>query len=622
MVGRYGRWVVGVVMLGALAVERDAFAQEVQRLEPVVVTATRIEEPLERIGASVSVITEEEIEARQYRSVAEALRTVPGLDVQQSGSPGRLTTVRIRGAGAGQIQVLIDGVRVKSTTSGDFDFADLTTDDVERIEVVRGPQSTLYGADAIGGVINIITKKGRGRPSGFAQVEAGNFDTFRERAGVSGAVGPWDFSLGVSRLDFGGQFRNDEHSNTTVNGRVGLALPNRGQLSLIGRFTDAHRGIPFRTVFPDFDRNREQDDTLFLLSGQWRQPWTAWYEHQLTLSTFGSELIFRDPPDPGEAGPGIESEIDIRRREVDWLHHVHLGKLDTVTLGLELREEEGTIREAFSKSITTRAAWLQNELRLFDRFFLTAGVRHDDNSAFGEETTFRAAVSYLLKATGTRLKGSFAEGFRAPTLNDLFFPGFGNPDLRPEQSESWDAGFEQRFWQNRIRLGATYFRNTFKDLIQVVLVDPETFLFAPVNVARARTQGVEVEGSIEPVDRLLLQVAYTHTDTEDLATGKPLRRFAPNKWSLSGSYEPLTGLVLTAQAFIVSSQFESQALGRNPGYTRVDAGLTYRLPWRRWPLRDLELSAKVQNLFDEEFEEVKGFPALGTHYVFGLRGTF
>ncbi len=621
MVGRCGKWTVGILVLGTLGAGRG-FAQEVQRVEPVVVTATRIEEPLEQIGASVSVIGEQEIKDRQYRSVSDALRIVPGLDVQQSGSPGRLTTVRIRGAGAQQIQVLIDGVRVKSTTSGDFDFADLTTDDVERIEVVRGPQSTLYGADAIGGVINIITKKGTGRPSGFAQTEVGNFDTFRERAGVSGALGPWNFSLGVSRLDFGGQFRNDEHSNTSLNGRVGLALPNRGQLTLIGRFTDAHRGIPFRTVFPDFDRNREQDDTSALVTGQWRQPWTAWYEHEVTLSRFTSGLLFRDPPDPGQTGPGIRSDIDIERREADWLHHFHFRKLDTLTLGLELREEEGTNQGTFSKSITTRTVWLQNELRLFERLFLTAGVRHDDTTAFGEKTTWRAALSFLIKETATRLKGSFAEGFRAPTLNDLFFPDFGNPDLRPEESESWDAGIEQRLWKNRIRLGATYFRNNFKDLIQFILVDPATFRFAPVNVARARTQGVEVEGSIEPLDRLLFQLAYTYTKTEDRGTGKPLRRFAPNKGSLTASYEPLKGLILTAQTFIVSSQFESASQGRNAGYTRVDAGVIYRLPWRRGPIRGLEVSAKVENLFDEDFQEVKGFPALGTHYVFGLRGEF
>src|SRR5262249_15517977 len=154
---------------------------------------------------------EETFRAQQYRMVEEALRAVPGVDVQRSGSPGKLTQVRIRGAGPAQIQVMVDGVRVKSLTSGDFDFADLSLDDVERIEVVRGPQSTLYGADAIGGVINVITKRGRGAPTAFIDLEAGNYDTFRERVGTSGEWGPWNFSLGVSREDFGGQFQNDEH---------------------------------------------------------------------------------------------------------------------------------------------------------------------------------------------------------------------------------------------------------------------------------------------------------------------------------------------------------------------------------------------------------------------------
>ena len=233
-----------------------------QRAEPLVVTATKDEIPLEQIGASVTIVTEETFAAQQYRTVDEVLRTVPGVDVQTSGSPGKFTSVRIRGANAAQIQVLIDGVRVKSTTSGDFDFADLTLDDVQRIEVVRGPQSTVYGADAIGGVINIITKRGQGKPTAWFDFEAGNYETFRERAGVSGEVGAWNFSLGASRLDFGGQFDNDEHDVTSFNGRVGYALPNNGEVALIARYSDAHRGIPFETVFPNFSPRREQDDTL------------------------------------------------------------------------------------------------------------------------------------------------------------------------------------------------------------------------------------------------------------------------------------------------------------------------------------------------------------------------
>ncbi len=621
------RWSVVAALILAVGVEMASAQEtrpEVRRAEPVVITATRFEELLEQIGASVTVIPEEVLRAQEYRTVDEALRTVPGLDVQRSGSLGKLTTVRIRGAGAAQIQVLIDGVRVKSATSGDFDFADLPVDAIERIEVVRGPQSTLYGADAIGGVINIITKRGQGKPSAFADVEAGNYDTFRERAGLSGALGPWNFSLGASRVDFGGQFRNDEHDLTSVNGRVGYALPNRGEVALLGRYSDGHRGIPFGTRFPDFDENREQDDQFALLSLVWRQPWTAWYEHALRLSAMRSTLTFRDPDNPFETRSDIETE----RREVEWLHRVHFGKVDTVTVGLEYRKEEGTIKGSYSEATDTWAVFAQNELRLFERLFLTAGVRYDDNSAFGDKTTARAALSYLIKASDTRLKASWAEGFRAPSFNDLFFPGFfpcppfGNRDLRPEQSESWDAGIEQHVWERRVRLGATFFRNDFKDLIQATLIDPVNFCFQARNVGRARTQGVEVEASVAPIDGLLVSLAYTYTDTEDLETGQPLRRFAPNRWALTAIYELLRGLRLSAELFIVSSQFEGAGQARNGGYTVVNVGAAYRLPWRWGPISDVTLHVKVTNLFNEDYAETRGFPALGTHVVGGLRATF
>ncbi|MGH7266921.1 MAG: TonB-dependent receptor plug domain-containing protein [Candidatus Rokuibacteriota bacterium] len=612
-------WVVGA---GAAVAQTGP---AVQRAEPVVVTATRLEEPLWQIGASVTVIPEEELRAHQYRTVEEALRHVPGVEVQRSGSLGKTTTARIRGAGAAQIQVLVDGVRVKSLTTGDFDFADLSLDDVERIEVVRGPQSTLYGADAIGGVINIVTKRGRGAPGGFVDLEAGNYDTYRERAGLSGALGPWNFSLGVSRLEFGGQFPNDEHDLTSVNGRVGYALPNRGEIALTGRYADTHRGIPFRTVFPDFAARREQDDELALGSLEWRQPWVSWYEHVLRLSGVRSRITFRDPDSEFEP----RSEIETERREVDWLHHFHVAAIDTVTVGLEYRNEEGTNQGTFSRGTDTWAAFVQNELRLFQRLFLTGGLRHDHNSVFGGETTGRVAASYVLRATDTRLKASWGEGFRAPTFNDLFFPAtfppcpaFGNPDLRPERSDSWDAGVEQELWQRRVRLGATYFRNEFEDLIQAALVDPVAFCLQAQNVGRARTQGVEVEASVAPVDGLLLTLAYTFTDTEDRTTGDPLRRFAPHRWALGGVYEPLSGLTLTAEVLIVSSRFEGAGVERNDGYTVVNAGAAYRLPWRLPPLAGVTLHVKVTNLFNEDYAEVRGFPALGTHVVAGVRGDF
>ena len=603
-------------------------AADVRRAEPVVVTATRSEEPLEQTGASVTVIPEEAMRVQEYRAVEEPLRTVPGVQVQTSGSPGKLSTIRIRGANPTQVQVLIDGVRVKSLTSGDFDFADLTLDAIERIEVLRGPQSTLYGADAIGGVVHVITKRGQGPPSGFLDFEAGNYETFRERAGVSGSTGAWSYSLGVSRLDFGGQFDNDEHDLTSVNGRVGYALPNKGELSLTGRFQDGHRGIPFATVFPDFDPNRNQDDQLWLLSLEWRQPWTSIWEHTLRVSGVDETLVFKDEPDPAHPF-GFRSDISTRRFETEWYHAITPVPWNTLTLGAEYRNEVGEVKGSFDETVDSWAFVLQDQLRLFDRLFLTGGVRYDGNSVFEDKATARVALSYLLKATDTRLKGSWGQGFRAPTFNELFFPpfapcpAFGNPNLRPEESDSWDAGVEQHLWERRVRLGATYFRNDFTDLIQSTLVDPANFCFQAQNVGKARTQGVEVEASVQPVDGLILALAYTYTDSEDRTTGDPLRRIAPNQLAVTAAWEPWTGLTLSGEVLVLSSQFEAPGQPRNDGYTVVNAAAAYRLPFRRWgPLSNITVHVRATNLFNEDYSEVAGFPALGTHIVAGLRATF
>jgi vitamin B12 transporter len=601
---------------------------EVRRTDPVVVTATRSEEPAEQTGASVTVVPEEQMRAQEHRAVQEPLRNVPGVQVQTSGSPGRLSTIRIRGANPTQVQVLLDGVRVKSLTSGDFDFADLTLDGIDRIEILRGPQSTLYGADAIGGVVQVITRRGQGPPSGFVDLEAGNYETFRGRAGVSGSEGPWSYTLGVSRLDFGGQFENDEHDVTSVNARLGYALPNNGELSLVSRFQDGHRGIPFATVFPDFDPNRDQDDRLWLLSLEWRQRWTSMWEHKLRVGGVDETLTFSDQPDPAHPF-GFRSDISTTRLEAEWYHFITPVPWNTITVGGEYRNETGEVKGSFDETIDSWAFVLQDQLRLFDRLFLTGGIRYDGNSEFADELTARVALSYLIKATDTRLKASWGQGFRAPTFNELFFPAFppcppfGNPGLRPEESDSWDGGVEQHLWERRVRLAATYFRNDFTDLIQSTLIDPANFCFQAQNVGKARTQGVELEGSIAPIDGLVLAVAYTYTDSEDRTTGDELRRIAPNALAVTASWEALPGLVLSGEVQVMSSQLEAPGQPRNPGYTVVNAAASYRLPVKRWGfLSNITVHVRAQNLFNEDYSEVAGFPGLGTHVVAGLRATF
>src|SRR5262249_44076778 len=226
----------------------------------------------------------------------------------------------------------------------------------------------------------------------------------------------------------------------------------------------------------------------------------------------------------------------------------------------------------------------------FDRLFLTGGVRYDDNSVFGSQTTGRAGLSYVIRETDTRVKGSWGQGFRAPTFNELFFPAFppcpsfGNPNLRPEESESWDGGIEQHLWSRRVRLGATYYRNDFTDLIQTTLIDPTNFCFQAQNVGRARSQGAEVEASVAPVEGLLLNLAYTYTDTQDLVAHTPLRRFPKNRLAVTATWEPLPRFTLSGELQFVSSQFEAAGQPRNPGYTVVNVAAQYRLPWRWGPL--------------------------------------
>jgi len=608
-----------------------AAAQEPEKLEPVVVTATKLEAAPETLGAAVTVIPGEELRAYHYQDLADVLRRVPGLDVQRSGTLGKLTSVRIRGAGPAQIQVLVDGVRVKSPTTGQFDFSDLALENIERIEIVRGPQSTLYGADAIGGVVHVITRRGRGRPSGTLHVEAGTRETFRQRLTVGGAVGPFDFSLGALNQEAGGWLPNDDSEQRAASVRLGLALPREGRLSLAARYSKSAIDLPVDHVIPERpffvrDPDAQQQSEQSTVSLQWDQKPVPWYEVHVRVGQMWNNLGFQDPLTPGLDDAATVSQINTRRREVELLQSVHVGRWTTATLGLEHRDEWAQNRGTFFEEVVTRALFVQDELRLFDRLFVTGGVRVEDHETFGTETTPRVSLALLVRETGTRLRGGWGEGFRAPTLNDLFFPGFANPTLKPERSESWDVGLDQRLWRDRLRLGLTYFDNRFENLIQIqfdpALCPPGNPFGCPLNVGRARTRGLEATAEADVLDTLLLSLAYTFTDARDLDLDRPLRRVPRHRWALGLSWDPTPRLNLFAQASVVSSQFESEGFPRNEGHHRVDVGGTWRLTERRGAFPALDLTWRVQNLTDQRYFEVLGFRAPGISVLAGLRATY
>lgn len=630
---------VWIGIVAALMSAAMVSAQDVEKLEPVVITATKIETPQEQLGASVTVITGEELQSYNYARVEDALRAVPGVEVQRSGSLGKVTTVRIRGANPNQVQILVDGMRVKSPTLGQFDFAELSLEDIDRIEIVRGPQSTLHGADAIGGVIHIITKKGVGPPAGTLGFEGGSQETFREQGAFQGALGRFNFSLSASRMDSSGQirtFENDDSDQSGFAGRLGWDFPWNAGLALTARYTKSNTDLPINIFLDTLDPDSQQRTEFSLLTLRYDQKLFPWWTVAARAGQMWDNQHFSNGPEPTGDFP-FTSQVNTRRRELELLNTWEMGKLNSLTLGLEYRRESGENQGTFDAETNTLSGFVQDELRLFDRLFLGGGARFEANDTFGSELTPRVSVAYLLKETGSKLRAAYGHGFRAPTINDLFFPDtsgfcpdFGNPALKPERSRSWEAGAEQKLWTNRIRLGVTYFWSRFQDLITIVGVPPTpegaaigvTQCAQAGNVGKARTEGVEFAAQFEPLDWLLFTANYTLTDTEDEATGQELPRFARHRVNAGVTVTPLPRVSAFIQSYVVSEQFDNIANRQNPGYVRIDVGGTWRLVQRWGRLEGVDLTLRIQNLADQEYSEVLGFPALGFSALAGFRASF
>ncbi|MGH7364889.1 MAG: TonB-dependent receptor plug domain-containing protein [Candidatus Rokuibacteriota bacterium] len=621
------KWFLILSLVAPLA----AHAQEPKSVDPVVVTATPVATPVEQLGASVSVVNGEDFQTYHYPTVDEALRRVPGVEIRRSGAYGKTSSVTIRGANSNQVQVLVDGVRVKSPTLGQVDLSDISPDLIERIEVIRGAQSTLYGADAIGGVVNIITRKGKGGPfQATVQQEVGNYDTLVSRATVHGAYKILNYALSGSHFESNGQFQNDETDANAVSARVGATLPRDSTLDFTFRYNKNDIGVPVKGVFPGpqpinpiINRNARQqsETTIWSLAGKTRP--VPWWESRGRLSRYENSAGFQDPVDPGVAFDfPVFSQVNVERREAEWVNSFFIGKWSTSSVGLEHRREIGESKNTFRAATETGSVFFEQQLRFLDRLFLTGGFRVEDNSVFGTTTTERGSLAFLIKETGTRLRGSAGTGFRAPTFNDLFFPGFGNPDLQPEESLSYDFGVDQKLWSDRIRLGLTYFQTEFKNLITCCTSIPTAPFGGPVNVGRARSAGIEFTSEMDVRPNLVASLNYTYTDTENLATGRPLPREPRHRWNIGLTWEPIARLSVFTQVHVVSEQFEPFGEVYNSGHTRVDVGGTWRLLERKGWLKKLELTARIQNLLNEGYAEVRGFPALGINGLAGLRASF
>jgi len=603
-----------------------------QRVDPLVISANKFETPREQIAASVSVVTEEDFRTYHYPSVDEALRNVPGLDIRRSGGFGKTSAVSIRGANANQVQILVDGVRVKSPTLGQMDLSDLSPDLIDRIEVIRGPQSTLYGADAIGGVVHIITKRGKGPFSATVQQEVGNRDTLRSVGSVQGSWKLFDYAASASHLESNGQWKNDGTSTNAANLQLGLSLPWETRIGFTLRWNRNDTDLPVKficcgplPVQPFIDTNAQQQSETTVMSLDARTRPFPWWESRARISRYQNSIGFQDAMDQGyDFDFPSFALISVERREAEWVNAFHVGHWSTSTLGLEHRREEGTNRSntgVFAGRTETHALFFEQQFRLWDRLFLSGGFRIEDHSVFGTETTERGGLAFVIKETGTRLHGSAGSGFRAPTLNDLFFPGFSNPELLPEHSFSWDVGVDQKLFGDRVRLGLTFFSNDFTNLIRFVPISSFPFV-AVINVAHARAAGIEFTAEADILPNLVAFVNYTYTDSEDLPLDRPLVREPRHRWHAGVTWEPIARLSLWLQVHASTRQFESGVVGYNRGHTRVDVGGTWRAIARAGWLESLDLIARIQNVLNEDYAEVRGFPALGIQALVGVRARF
>ncbi len=611
-------------LLGA-APER-LFAQ-VQILPEVVVTASRIPVPSPAVGSAVTVIDGDDIDARQDRFVGDVLRKVPGVAVSSYGNFGAQTQVRIRGAEANQTLVLIDGIEVGDPASGsEFDFGNLLAGGLERVEVLRGPQSALWGSDAIGGVVNVVTRRGRGAPEVFFGTEAGSFRTARGTASIRAGNDRYHFSAhaagvrtdGVSAAnERRGNDEQDGYRNRTAHLKAGLSpLPNV-TLDFVGRRTDAEL---------EYDSGTDTDDRQNSIK--------RYYRGSAVLSTFDGRWVH-------EVSAGLtnshrehfgtfDSVFEGEKRKFDYQTNLHFdtpgpaGAEHTVTLAAEREDEHVVSASAFAdvnRDIANVGYVAEYRLDLLDSIHLSLAGRRDDADLFADADTYRITGAYEHGPSGTRFRASYGEGVKNPSIFQLFgyAPGFkGNPDLSPETATGWDVGLEQSLLGGEAILDVTYFETDITDLIQG---SGET----AINLTgTSGIYGVEVAGIWRFNADLTLSGVYTWSGGRDSSDRELIRR-SKHIGSLNANYAFELGdrpgwmnVGIDFNGERADNNFDSfpPTRVRLDSFTLLKAVVGYRIG------PGVEIYARGENLLDREYEEVVTYGTPGRAVYAGVRAAF
>ncbi len=635
MLKRFLVLILASTFFSAVFAAEDQKTQTFPLQHKIVVTATRIETPIQEIASSITVITKQELERSKKTTVIEALQEVMGLSIIQSGPMGGSATALLRGANSEHTLVMIDGVALNDpiTPSRTYDLAHLSVDSIERIEILRGPQSTLYGSDAMAGVINIITDKGEGKPEIHFSSFGGSQSTFSGTGGMSGSSKRAHYSFWISALQsqgisaantlLEGNSEADGYNNLSLSGRIGYQISENLGLDFSARALQTKTDIDnFGGAFGDDPNNTQQYDSFFL-KGQIRGLFlqNRW-EQKLCFSSVSYDRENENPPDGLHPFDSDRSKYRSKLWKVDWQHNVFLHQANTLTFGAGYQEEQGesefhseSIEGSYSSTFPLKKAsntgiYIQDQLRLAAQFFLTTGLRFDMHSQSGRSTTYRLAPAYFIQKTGTKLKATFGTGFKSPSLYQLYAPGtfwgpIGNENLKPEEAVSWDAGVEQTFLGGRLLIGATYFSSQFENLIDF------DYTLGFVNIARATSKGAEISIQASPLDNLAFSASYTRTEAKDKERNRALLRRPKDKFTAKFSYSHLDKATLVFSLIYTGNRedmawqgFTSTRVQMSP-FTLLNAALSYDI------LPNVQVFLRLDNILDTTYETIKGYGTPG-----------
>ncbi len=625
-------------------------------LDDVVVTATRTTGNLQMVGGtSVEVITAEDIDARHLTTVTEVLQTVPGLQLSNTGGMGAPSKVFIRGADSKNTLLLIDGIAANDPTDVNrgADFSNILLENVERIEIVKGPMSVLYGSNATAGVINIITRSGSQGVHGYAGVEAGTYNTKKFAGGLDGSLGKNDFSLAISRLTSNGYSianadntdiphagntsEDDAWENTTFSGKFNAQLCPAASLTAVVRYAEAEMDLD------DWGSGYAGDrfDYDYLTWGYVANP-SGNKENSLETRRLFTRFNLHTLLFDGRVVSDIDYKFSRQERDAydndDNDSYDYLGKTDEwswqsawqmvpanrLTAGIGYLNESSESSSADKDDAETFSLWLQDQYTI-GGLDLIAGLRYDDHDRFGGKTTWRIAPAYRIDATGTTLRASYATGFRTPSLYELY-SAYGDKDLDPEESRSWEVGIDQNLFGEQVVVGVTWFKTTFEDRIGWDYTRVVPGMSWPGGYAQldgeSKTEGLEVSLHLLADKPLSCRLDYTYNDTEDPDGARMARRplhkvHAGVRYTLGAFRCNLDGYWVDEREAITSALDENgNAVETLDEYVLVNLAADYDVD------AHLTLYARIDNLFDKHYEEAWSYATAGQSFYLGGKVQF